>query len=408
MKFWNAGLVWGSLAGTVVFVYLIFHPQITVAEALVIALFPATVSWFATKLIIEGKFRSVRSQYEELRKTDREQLQAHLQSRSMEMRAALDASQQKTTELIAANKQLQAKDQERLMFLSVASQELRGSLNSIIGLTQNLLDGIGGPLTEKQQQYLTRITANAVRLTRMTSNLLDLSRIEAGSIDLVFREVGLPEIAGDVINNLQTLAQANGLHVELVSSGETLNVHGDNDRLSQALTNVVDNAIRVTPRGGKVQVKLQRKGAKSVSVAVTDTGPGIPDDAIPKIFDPFSSDRHKGETQGLGLGLAIAKDWIELHGGTIAATSELGKGSTFEIMLPLSTEPPTVQEAEPLRFIAFHPTELDTTAWSLLLAYAYVPRMIGMVQFDSKKRLDSEAGHWTQTHGMAKSVVAGC
>jgi signal transduction histidine kinase len=240
-------------------------------------------------------------------------------------------------DLEAANEQLKQVDRLKSLFLSHVSHELRTPLTSIKGLVENMLNRLAGPLVEKQEMYLARVKVNADRLIRMIVDLLDLSRIESGKIELSPAEVALPKLAADVVEQLRPLAHAKGQRLELHRPQSELSVWADLDKVSQILTNLVDNAIKYTPEGGLVTVRVAQDGPFFAKVSVTDTGEGIAPDALPKLFDPFfqaSRAREVGR-KGLGLGLSIVKNLVELHGGTIAVQSEAGKGSTFHFTLPV-------------------------------------------------------------------------
>ena len=256
-----------------------------------------------------------------------------------ELNVGLEAKvRERTTELEAANEGLREMDRLKSQFLSHVSHDLRTPLTSIKGLADNLLAGLGGPLTEKQEAYLTRVNANADRLTCMIADLLDLSRIEAGKIQMVWADVALPKLASGVVEQLQLQAEKKGQHLEVICEEKGLTVMADGDRLSQMLTNLLDNAVKYTQPGGTIKLQIERAGTDAVMFSVTDTGPGIPAEVIPKLFDPFFQANPQQVTgpRGLGLGLAIVKNLVDLHGGTIEVQSELGQGTRFQVTLPLT------------------------------------------------------------------------
>lgn len=256
------------------------------------------------------------------------------------LNARLEARvRERTAELETANAQLKQMDRLKSKFLAHVSHELRTPLTSIVGFADNMIEGLVGSLNMKQEQYLTRIKANGTRLARMITDLLDLSRVEAGKLTLSFDHVCLPAIAGDVIEQLLPLAIIKHLTIELQSSDSTLLVWADQDRLSQILTNLLDNAIKYTPDGGHVSVELSIDLHQMAQVVVRDNGQGIPSDALPKLFDPFFrvQQEERGQTKGLGLGLAIVKDLVDLHGGSIRVRSEVDQGTAFIFTLPLQS-----------------------------------------------------------------------
>ncbi len=242
----------------------------------------------------------------------------------------------RTAELRTANEQLKQMDQLKSQFLAHVSHELRTPLTSITGFTDNMLEGLAGSLSAKQEQYLARIKANGNRLTRMITDLLDRSRIEAGKLELSLGPVVLTTLVSEVIEQLQPLARVKRQRLDLECLEADLVVWADADRLSQILTNLIDNAIKYTTDGGSVMLRIALE-ERMARVSVTDTGQGIPRDALPKLFDPFFRSRHheRSQIKGLGLGLSIAKDLVELHGGSISVQSEVGRGSVFHFTLPV-------------------------------------------------------------------------
>lgn len=254
------------------------------------------------------------------------------------LNAGLEARvRERTAELEAANARLKQLDRLKSQFLAHVSHELRTPLTSIVGFADNMIEGLVGSLNTKQEQYLSRIKANGTRLARMITDLLDLSRVEAGKLVLSFDHVVLPALAGEVIEQLRPLATAKHLHIDLRSADPLLRVWADPDRLSQILTNLLDNAIKYTPDKGQVAVELSSLAQDRARIVVSDTGHGIPPEALPKLFDPFFrvQQQERSQTKGLGLGLAIVKDLVDLHGGNITVHSELDKGTQFTVTLPL-------------------------------------------------------------------------
>ncbi len=254
------------------------------------------------------------------------------------LNAGLEARvRERTAELESANARLKQMDRLKSQFLAHVSHELRTPLTSIVGFADNMIEGLVGSLNAKQEQYLARIKANGTRLARMITDLLDLSRVEAGKLVLSFDLLPLPAIVSDVIEQLRPLAAAKRLQLTLQASQPDIRVWADPDRLSQILTNLLDNAIKYTPEGGHVVVELSADRHGMAHTVVRDTGLGIPQEALPKLFDPFFRVQHqeRNQVKGLGLGLAIVKDLVDLHGGTISVRSEVGHGTQFEFTLPL-------------------------------------------------------------------------
>jgi signal transduction histidine kinase len=241
-----------------------------------------------------------------------------------------------TRTLEAAHKQLQEVDRIKSMFLSHVSHELKTPLTSIKGFVDNMLDGLTGELHGKQQDYLSRIRANTDRLSRMITNLLDLSRIEAGTHRLDRVQLRLVDLVVEVVEQFRPIAASKRITLEMVCPDPTIQVFADPDKFVQVLINLVDNAVKYTPPGGTVTVAVTRRDPEHVVIMIMDTGEGIPAEAMAKLFEPFyqASRQPASRAKGLGLGLSIVKTLVELHGGTISVTSEVGKGSEFCILMP--------------------------------------------------------------------------
>ena len=244
--------------------------------------------------------------------------------------------QQRTSELQTANDKLQELDRLKSAFVSVVSHELRTPMTSIKGYVENLLDGIAGALTEKQSRSLERVKHNIDRLTRMINELLDLSKIEAGRIELNLTPVPLLELAEEIAESYHAAACEKSITLRTSPHPTLPMVKGDADKLSRILINLIHNAIKFTPHGGTIRIEGQLRG-NAVELCVIDSGSGIPPHELDKIFDKFYwSESAPVEARGAGLGLAIAKNLVELHGGTIRAESTLGQGSCFAFTIPIA------------------------------------------------------------------------
>ena len=232
--------------------------------------------------------------------------------------------------------ELEQADRVRSQFLSHVSHELKTPLTSIKGFLQNLLDGLTGPLNEKQQRYLSRMLENSDRLIRMIEALLDRTRIQSGRLDLVPGEIDLGHCVADAVEQLRLLAQAKQQTLEAVAPLVPLMVLADRDRLIQIVTNLVQNAVKFTPEGGRIMVTVRQENQTLAEVTVRDTGAGIPPEFLDQIFDPFFRIKQaRTGTKGLGLGLSIVRTLVELQGGTIVARSEPGQGAELSFTIPL-------------------------------------------------------------------------
>ena len=256
-------------------------------------------------------------------------LETKVQERTTELKQA-------NQDLETANTRLQELDRMKSQFLAHCSHELRTPLTSIKGFTENILLGMVGPVAERQHLYLTRISANADRLTRMIGDLLDLSRIEAGTIRLNLQSIKLPVLLEDVTQEIMPLTQTKHQQLDIETAGEDFTIWGDPDRLHQIVTNVVHNAYKFTPNHGEIRMIVRHDPPNHILLSISDNGPGIPEDALANLFQPFYQAHRAPEigTQGLGLGLSIVKQLVELHEGSITAESTIGKGTTFHIQFP--------------------------------------------------------------------------
>ena len=234
-----------------------------------------------------------------------------------------------------AYEQLQVANQLKDEFLATLSHELRTPLNAILGYSRMLRTGI--LKEERKEQALETLERNATSLTQMVEDVLDVSRIAAGKIRLHVQPVDLAVVLRDALATITPAAEAKGVRLESILEPQVGPVSGDPDRLQQVFWNLLSNAVKFTPRGGRVQLRLQRVNSH-VEVSVSDTGIGIREDFLPHLFERFrQGDSTTTRTHGgLGLGLAIARRIVELHGGRIAALSPgEAKGSTFRVELPV-------------------------------------------------------------------------
>lgn len=249
--------------------------------------------------------------------------------------------EERTHELQSVNERLQDHDQRRSKFVSVASHELRTPMTSIKGFVENMLDGLTGQLSERQEHYLQRVKHNVDRLTRIINQLLDWSRLDVGRIDIKPESLSIDAFVRDVVESFQTLAAEKSITLDVLPCEQPLVVYADRDKLEQILWNLVGNAIKFTPHAGHVSVQCTAHDTHSVRITVADTGCGIAPDELPLVFNEFSKVESAMPTsQGAQLGLFITKSLVTLHGGQMWVESRLGAGTQFSFTLPLSATQP--------------------------------------------------------------------
>jgi signal transduction histidine kinase len=275
---------------------------------------------------------------EELVARVKNQLRIHRQERELEARTA--QLQDLYTKLEAANVELREASLRKSEFVSIVSHDLRTPLTAIGGFVDNLLEGIGGPLTEKQRRSLDRIKTNIGRLVRMINDLLDLSKIEAGTLPFRSKTIAIADFVDTLMESLQPLAHEKSLRLGSSIQDRSLLIQGDPDKLTQVMTNLIQNACKFTPSGGEVRLDVTADGADFARVCVSDTGCGISPDELPRVFDKFyRGTASRGEARGAGLGLAIVKHFVELHQGRIWVESAPEQGSRFYFTIPMAHRP---------------------------------------------------------------------
>ena len=245
---------------------------------------------------------------------------------------------ERTQELSIANEHLQEHDRRRSLFLSVASHELRTPMTVIRSFADNIRDGIAGPVSEQQRTYLTRIGHNMNRLTRIINQLLDWSRLDSKKDMLCLTPVCVEATVHLVADSLRTVAAEKSVALEIVHANGLPAVLGDRDKLEQILWNLIGNAIKFTPPGGRVTVDFQTTPEGFVQTSVADTGCGIDPGHVEKLFHEFSKVPSANPTaQGAQLGLFITKTLVTMHQGTIWVESTPGAGTRFYFTVPVAS-----------------------------------------------------------------------
>jgi signal transduction histidine kinase len=253
--------------------------------------------------------------------------------------------EQYTAELTLKNEQLEARNREveranrlKTEFLASMSHELRTPLHTIIGFSELLGEQLEGPLTDKQQRFVGHILQDARHLLELINEVLDISKIESGRLELKQETFDFGQCVEEVMAGIRHHAASRNITLENQNNFHE-SLYADRLRLKEILYNLLNNAVKFTPEGGRVWIEAGREG-DTLHISVCDTGIGIPEKEQPSIFEKFYQvgDISGGVREGTGLGLPITKHLVELHGGAISVASQPGKGSSFRLVLPLLQE----------------------------------------------------------------------
>jgi signal transduction histidine kinase/putative methionine-R-sulfoxide reductase with GAF domain len=242
-------------------------------------------------------------------------------------------------EIADKSRQLEAASRHKSEFLANMSHELRTPLNAVIGFSEVLLQRMFGDLNAKQDEYLKDIYASGQHLLSLINDILDLSKIEAGRMELAPAPFHLPSALENAVTLVRERAARHAIALLVDVDSRLGEVVGDERKVKQVLLNLLSNAVKFTPEGGRISLKAGRRDGM-IEIAITDTGIGIAPEDQAAIFEEFrqvgSDDTRKQE--GTGLGLTLAKKFVELHGGRIWVQSQVGQGSTFTFTLPVRLE----------------------------------------------------------------------
>ena len=234
-------------------------------------------------------------------------------------------------------RQLEAANRHKSEFLANMSHELRTPLNAVIGFSEALQERLFGELNEKQAEYVADIHSSGAHLLSLINDILDLSKVEAGRMELDLSEFDLPALLAAAITLVRERAMRHGIALQLEVAPEVGGIRADERKVKQVLLNLLSNAVKFTPDSGSIRVAARRDGG-NVEISITDTGPGIAPEDRALVFEEFrqvGGDRAR-KAEGTGLGLPLAKKFVELHGGEIRLVSTPGQGSTFTVVLPVS------------------------------------------------------------------------
>ena len=235
------------------------------------------------------------------------------------------------------NRQIEAANRHKSEFLANMSHELRTPLNAIIGFSEVLQEKLFGELNEKQAEYTDDILTSGRHLLSLINEILDLSKVEAGRMELELAPFDLPQAIDNARTFVRERAAKHGIALDVNVDERLGDFVGDERKIKQILLNLLSNAVKFTPEGGRIGIEA-RQTEGSVQISVTDTGVGIVLEDQPKIFEEFRQvgGDYTQKKEGTGLGLTLAKKFVELHGGKIWVTSEPGKGSRFTFTLPIT------------------------------------------------------------------------
>ncbi len=254
---------------------------------------------------------------------------------------------ERTEELERMNRELESASQHKSRFIANMSHELRTPLNSILGFSEVLEGKVFGELTENQERYVKNIHSSGKHLLELVNDVLDIAKIEAGKYEMTYETFLVEDLIAEIFNVMKPMADRKAVGLGLAINNSVDTITADMMKLKQVLYNLISNAIKFTPEGGKVSLAIAKEAGHGdwedqeiVTFAVSDTGVGIRSDDLQRIFDEFEQADSAFSRQygGAGLGLALTKKLVELHGGQVKVESRLGEGSTFVVSIPLITQ----------------------------------------------------------------------
>lgn len=331
-----SGQRYASIASMIRDSYIMRTASIGVGMSVLITLVLGTVLFG----LLANRIRSMKAVVRAFEDGDQ---QRRVAVRSNDELGQLGLSFNQMADTIVGNmEQLQNADRLRRELIANISHDLRSPLASIQGYLETIImkEEALGP--EERKRYLSVGLKNTQRLSALVGALFELSKLDARQIEPNFERFSIAELVQDVVMQFKPLAEKRLVSLEAdLGSGPFPMVYADIALVERAISNLIDNAIRHTPKGGEVSIRPANRDTSFVTVAVTDTGKGIPEEDVARIFDRFytvEKSRTPNPEGGAGLGLAIAKRIFELHGSTLSVESALNKGTTFQFMLPTSEE----------------------------------------------------------------------
>lgn len=239
--------------------------------------------------------------------------------------------EEKKQEIEKANEKLKELDSLKSNFLAMAAHELRSPLGVINGYLEMILEGIAGPLNPKAKTFLSMALESGTALTRTVEEILDISTIESGKLSLNLKQWDIVKRIDRVLKFMGKAIEEKGIKLSVPSEQRGIKAVFDGEKIEQVLINLLSNSVKFTPANGEITMDIE-EGDSDVVVTVTDTGCGIPEDDLDKVFDEFYTGQSR--EKGAGLGLSICKRLVEMHGGRIWVESKEGEGSSFHFTLP--------------------------------------------------------------------------
>jgi signal transduction histidine kinase len=309
------------------------------------------------KWLPPARAAEVRDQIEALRarfaQTAEESAVEELEQQNRDLLDVLSELEEKREELERLNRELAESNQEleeanaklrevsdlKEEFLAVTTHDLRSPLTVISGVISFFSSGRLGELTPEQQNMVSMMERNTQNLIELVNDLLDSAKLESGTLQLDLATVDLSALVAEASEGMRTVAAEKGITLDARLPEDLPRVSADRAKLRRVVVNLLSNALKFTPKGGRVEVRAAPEGGM-MRVSVTDNGVGIPAEDLPRLFDKFEQARTRAphSERGTGLGLYITRQIVELHGGEINATSQVGKGSTFSFTIPIAEE----------------------------------------------------------------------
>ncbi|HZI20703.1 MAG TPA: ATP-binding protein [Pyrinomonadaceae bacterium] len=281
------------------------------------------------------------SALEELARQNRDLVQVlnELEEKREQLEAANLKLERSNRELNEANAKLRELSAMKEEFLALTTHDLRSPLTVISGVINFFTSGRLGDLTPEQRNMVSMMERNTQSLIELVNDLLDASKLESGTMRLDLATVELRPLVEDLRETMLPMAREKEIEIETTVPADVPSLRADRAKLRRILVNLVSNALKFTPRGGRVEIGAALDGGGSARISVADTGVGIPPEDIARLFDKYEQARSRAtrSEKGTGLGLYITRQLVELHGGRIEARSEVGRGSTFSFTIPVVT-----------------------------------------------------------------------